>query len=417
MPEHSLFVPSVLLNSQANWTHSFIHKRQIGQLSQPFIRRRPRQPASITAAQSYPAPVLSPTTTPSEGTLSSPIVHQYFSDEGPHYVMWYTTRAAEWDNRENTPKGTWSGVISLALSDDGLSWRRVKGPRDDESVLGPNDEQWWAFDTAHLTCGSVVLSSESRVKADAGVYFLYYSGGDSERVTIGKEVIPGARTRIGFAISKDGEHFSRIEGEFPSGAVLDVGPPGAFDDLFVANPSVLQCDDAPPSSRFVMFYHGACASSAEFAIGRAVSADGIAFTRSSAAPVVSSQSAPAASEWAARGTCRPCVVRRGKEFVMLVEVVDAQRVHRIAMCTSMDGVVWSELTVVLDIGEEGGWDAAGVSHPSAVVMDDDCLRLYYAGKRADHDIDVGRGASIGVAQSDASDWKTLNRLNGGATLT
>lgn len=371
----------------------------------------------MTATKPYPTPVLSPSRVPAEGTLSSPIVHQYFTDEGPHYVMWYTARAANWANAKLAPRGTLSGVISLALSDDGFAWRRVEGPRDDAALLGPNDDQWWAFDTTHLSCGSVLLSSQSRVRADAGVYFMYYTGGNHERVSLDGAFLPGGRTRIGVAVSKDGEHFSRIEGDFPSGAVLDVGEPGAFDDAFVAAPSVLFCDERDLASRYVMFYHGTSLSTdSGFAIGRAVSADGILFTRDSHVPVVSSTSAPPDVSWAARGTCRPCVVRRGGGFVMFVEVIDKQGVQRIATTSSADGVVWSELSIVLDVGRENAWDSAGVSHPCAVLMDNDCVRLYYVGERVDHDVDDGRGSCIGVAESVGSDWMTFERICGGASF-
>lgn len=374
---------------------------------------------SSIPSTSSSSPVLAPIDTPAQGALSSPVVHQYFTDDGPHYVMWYTSRPPQWQHADRAPPGTLSGFISLALSDDGLVWRRVTGPRPDAALLGPNDEQWWTFDTTHLSAGSVLLTSPARVRADAGVYLLYYSGGGSEPIEHMGVSQPGARTRIGVAISKDGEHFSRIEGDFPSGAVLDIGDPDAFDSAFVAAPSVLRMDDASPANRYVMFYHGASTADLTFAIGLAVSSDGFDFTRASSMPVLSRSNAPADANWALRGVCRPCVVMRGdrKRWTLFVEVVDDTSTHRIAMCESDDGVQWGTLTLVLDVGEQGAWDAAGVSHPCAVQVDGGGLLLYYVGKRADHNVDAGRGTCVGVAQSEGPDWSRLRRVSGGASIT
>ena len=37
-------------------------------------------------------------------------------------------------------------------------------------------------------------------------------------------------------MSQDGLNWARIEGEHHTGAILDVGQPGEWDELFIANP-------------------------------------------------------------------------------------------------------------------------------------------------------------------------------------
>ncbi len=42
--------------------------------------------------------------------------------------------------------------------------------------------------------------------------------------------------RPGLAMSQDGLNWARIEGEHHTGAILDVGEAGEWDELFIANP-------------------------------------------------------------------------------------------------------------------------------------------------------------------------------------
>lgn len=331
--------------------------------------------------------------------------------------MWYTSRPIDWSNSSRSPPGTLSGEVRLALSSDGRTWRRIVGPSPEGAVFPPNSEEWWAFDTVHVSTGSVLLTSPARVRSDAGVYTLYYSGGDTEHLPISNDLkIPGARTRIGVAISKDGEHFTRIEGQFPSGAVLDVAEQPSFDDLFVAAPCVIYCPHARSSlSSYVMYYHGATTSNKQFAIGRAESQDAIKFTRSPLkTPVLSSEHAPEGATWADGGVCRPCVLRRkNDDWVMFVEVIGADGVHRIGKCDSSNGIKWGELQVVLDVGQRGEWDDAGVSHPYALMgEDEETVQLFYTGRRDDHDVENGRGTCICMAESHGSDWTRFSRVSG-----
>lgn len=46
------------------------------------------------------------------------------------------------------------------------------------------------------------------------------------------------RMRPGLAMSQDGLNWARIEGEHHTGALLDVGEEGDWDELFIANPQV-----------------------------------------------------------------------------------------------------------------------------------------------------------------------------------
>lgn len=321
--------------------------------------------------------------------------------------MWYAGRPVSWPSAPLVPNYTAHGLAGLALSPDGLVWDRVDGPMQGGSVLAPN-EDWWAFDTVHLSVGSVAIDSSDIVRADAGVYFMYYAGGNRQAVSIGGNDVPGARTAIGVAISKDGEHFTRVEGEHPSGAVLQPGDEGAFDQLLVAGPFVTRPRKPLKGGwKYVMHYFTLDEGRRRFAIGRALSRDGLKFERAGSGPVITGDG----EVFAEKGVMRCCVVERTDGlFVMFVECIDGDGVHRIAMTESEDCAMWGRLKVVLGPGEGDAWDAKGVSHPSAVMMDEGKVRLYYVGRGSTFDTDKGTGSGVGVAESEGEDWAVLRRI-------
>lgn len=354
--------------------------------------------------------VLPPSPIPSRfdsGAISGAAVQRYLSDEGAHFVMWYAGRPLHWASSAKAPPGTSHGLVGLALSADGIKWDRVEGPLEAHSVLAPNDD-WWTFDTIHLSLGSVSIDSNDMVRADAGVYFMYYAGGTAEKVAVGGAEVAGARMAIGVAISKDGEHFTRIEGEHPSGAVLERGDEGAFDELFVAGPCVVRAKTgASNAGKYVMHYFSFDERRGRFAIGQATSKDGLRFERAKKEPVITGEGCA----FAERGVSRCCVVERAAgRFVIFVECVDGEGVHRIAMAESSDCQTWGDLKVVFEPGEAEAWDCKGVSHPSVVRMDDDQMRLYYLGRGSEYDAEKGTGSGIGVAASKGADWTRLERI-------
>ena len=58
--------------------------------------------------------------------------------------------------------------------------------------------------------------------------------------------------KLGVAVSQDGANWSRLEGEHPSGACLDVGAAGDFDATFVGWPQVVPL---PEQDKFRLYYH------------------------------------------------------------------------------------------------------------------------------------------------------------------
>eukprot|EP00962_Isochrysis_galbana_P005293 scaffold1442_cov109-Isochrysis_galbana.AAC.3 len=54
-----------------------------------------------------------------------------------------------------------------------------------------------------------------------GLYWMFYFGGDHDTTGGGPAMLRGGRMSIGVALSNDGVHWGRIEGEHSSGAALE----------------------------------------------------------------------------------------------------------------------------------------------------------------------------------------------------
>lgn len=385
----------------------------------PRCTRLRLSPRATQSADISP-PILSPNLEHYETAVGHPVVHRYISDEGSSYALWYSVASPA----SNQSDPDISDSIALAISDDGRSFSRVPGPLDRSAVLTPNTSDWWTFDTLSVSTGSVVVSSATRVRADAAVFYLYYYGHAAEHVI---DTPQQPVTRIGLAISKDGEHFSRIEGEYPSGAVLEAADAPAFDDGLVSSPTVIQLARPPTQGlssllgnasrssgiQYVMHYHGRSRGTplGPPAIGRAVSKDGLLFQRTNGGQPVVPRPDTIPPSWAVGGVCNPCVLHRDASdasapFLMFVEVWDLDGRRRIAACESTDCESWGELELVLEPAASGAWDDGGVAQPCVVEDELGRIRLYYVGWHEGHE----NASAIGLAESLGSDWRGLRRI-------
>jgi uncharacterized repeat protein (TIGR01451 family) len=173
-------------------------------------------------------PVLSPGQSwEAEGIRAASVI----SDSGL-YKMWYTGRDS-------------SGVrrIGYATSPDGVTWTKdgsnpvldvgASGSWEDEDVSGPT------------------------VIKEGGTYHLWYTGDD------------GITPRIGHATSSDGIHWTKDS----ANPVLDIGPPGDWDWLYVYGPNVVAY-----GGTYLLWYSGGTLPSA-WQTGYALSSNGSSWTR------------------------------------------------------------------------------------------------------------------------------------------
>ncbi|MGB9595399.1 MAG: peptidoglycan-binding protein, partial [Candidatus Poribacteria bacterium] len=202
-------------------------------------------------------------------------------------------------------------------------------------------------------------------------YRMWYTGFDGEHL------------RIGYATSIDGENWIK----HPSNPILDLGSPGSWDSVHVANPTVVF-----DGIIYKMWYTGSDGKNTR--IGYAYSSNGIHWVKYSNNPVVDLGS------WGTNkdsDVWSPCVIFDGIEYKMWYTSFDGN--IKIGYAYSSDGINWTKYTnsPVLSIGSWGSWDDRGVWSPN-VLFDGFKYSMWYTGWN-------GISTGIGYAESkDGINW-------------
>lgn len=349
--------------------------------------------------------------------IGSPVVKRYLSDEEERWYMWYYGRS------NGSPVGD---SIGLAVSSNGIHWERGKGTAKSASDVGlvmncSND--WWAFDTEAIRPSEVVIMSSAKVRVNNSLYWLYYTGFSSEIVDFSltnslkfnlenpeKRVFLDAnyshkilKSLPGLAMSQDGRHWARIEGEHHSGALFDVGSEGEWDSLFISSPQVVFHEIGD----IRMYYHSFDIEKGHFAIGIARSRDGIKWLK--LGKILGGGRNGSFDEL---GAMNASVVRDRKDgkYVMVYEGVDEDGRKSIGLAFSEDGLKnWRRFEndgPLLKKCEEQGWDCEGIGSPCLVQMDGekDEWRLYYRGIGKEGKTGIGMAVSQGSEISKFERW-------------
>lgn len=178
--------------------------------------------------------------------------------DGAIWRMWYNGS----DEPFNCPTGTLASDrrIGYAESPDGIHWtKRYDGAGPGGSVLplGAPGE----FDAQQVGYVWVIR--------DGAGYKMWYSANDAKNFW-----------RVGLAVSGDGRTWTKVRGKTATGAVLDLGAPGAFDAACAYQPSVVKERD----DLYRMWYRG-CEAPGPFGgpskgtIGYAESNDGVTWVK------------------------------------------------------------------------------------------------------------------------------------------
>lgn len=341
--------------------------------------------------------------------IGSPVVKRFLSDEEERWYMWY----------HGKPKGAPSSdLIGLAISSNGIHWERGGGPARSSSDVGfvmNIGKDWWGFDTNGIRPSELVIMSSFRVRASTAVYWLYYTGYTSESVEFSDHSLefslenPDGKGRIfkslpGLAISQDGRHWARIEGQHHSGALIDVGSEKEWDSLFISSPQVVYHENGD----LRMYYHSFDVEKGHFSVGIARSRDGIRWVK--LGKIMGGGKDGSFDEF---GVMNACVTRNKSDgkYIMAYEGVDGNGRRSIGMAVSPDGLKeWVRLQdeAILKPSDKGCWDDKDVGSPCLVHMDMETneWRLYYRG--------VGNGGRVGIgmAVSQGRDIKSFTRWTG-----
>lgn len=349
------------------------------------------------------------------GEIGCPVVKRYLSDEEERWYMWYYGRS---NNSEKSPIGN-DDSVGLAVSSNGIHWERsgtcAKSGSDVGLVMNCSKD-WWAFDTKAIRPSEVVIMSSSKVRVNDSLYWLYYTGcnstenveylnnslkfnEESRRVLDFDKI---EKSLPGLAMSRDGRHWARIEGEHHSGALFDVGKEGEWDSLFIASPQVV----FHGTGDLRMYYHSYDVEKGKFAIGIARSRDGIKWLKLGKIVGIFDEE---------NGGMNGNVVRDRKDgkYIMAYEGIGRDGKRSIGMAVSEDGLKnWMRFGDGFAVlkppssENEKGWDCEGVGSPCLVQMDgeEDEWRLYYRGIGKDGKTGIGMAVSKGTDISMFERW-------------
>lgn len=246
--------------------------------------------------------------------------------EGPVFRMWFSWR----------PKKS----IALTESKDGIHWR------DPEIVLRPNPDTAWESDINR----PVVLHH-------AGKYHLWYTGQ------------AGGRSWIGYATSADGRTWRRMSDK----PVLAASEP--WEKVAVMCPHVLWDE----KTRLYRMWYSGGEQNEPNAIGYATSADGLIWKKDSANSVFRPDPH---HRWEQDRVTGCQVVREPEGFVMFYIGFENEFRARIGIARSADGLAWDRhpANPIISTGDGAQWDADAVYKPFA-IFDRGRWMLWYNGRR------------------------------------
>ncbi|TVS09906.1 MAG: glycosyl hydrolase [Gammaproteobacteria bacterium] len=312
--------------------------------------------------------------------------------------MWYYGRDEGFDRSITLP----TGRVGLAESPDGLDWTRVRGPLTKGAVLEPHPDPR-RFDSAHLGISDIARHGD--------LYWMWYLGGRRDPGPGGR---PGFPMLPGLALSRNGIDWVRVEGPH-SGAMLDVGEAGEFDERMASWPQMVPLDDGT----WRLYYHTVTAAG-EFWVAVAESDDGFRWEKRGKilGPGPSGR-------FDDLGVATRHVIRHDGRWLMFYEGVgdigEGPAVSRqLGVAVSDDGLDWQRIdgadrggSILAQVpAGEGGWDHR-LGCPWVVPMADGSLRLYYIGS---NERPAGMGHAelfsvhqIGLAVSDGDirQWRRV----------
>lgn len=382
-------------------------------LTTPSRARHPRMEEGAARFDILDGRVLAPG---SEGegwwdgrTAANPIVLPPSETQPGWRCFYYGRPADKWNG--DAPAFLPTGLAGLAESDDGLSWRRVRGPLAEGSILAPSEDAA-AFDHVHIGLTDVL-------PLGGGSYAGLYLGGSAEKVDLGMGPGPivGFKMRPGAATSVDGVRWERQ----PGSPLLDTGAAGEWDANFCSWPRALPLDPAQPDRSWLMTYHALVppegGGGPRWAVGAAVCEAGHALGpyRKLDGPVLEG-GGPGSWDESGIGTRHVihCPDRGRGALLMVYEGVGADGRHRLGLATSDDGARWTKCDGFREPGgpifegapkESDAWDNGNVGTPWLVRLPSGRWRLYYVGTS-----DKGRTVAIGAAEADdvfSSEWQKV----------
>lgn len=267
------------------------------------------------------------------------------------YHMWYSG-------------GIFTGTLRIghATSEDGIAWSKDQN----NPVLDVGSEGEW--DENSIIGGYVVIVDT--------IFHMWYTGHSGSDF--------GSNYRIGHATSVDGVTWEKDA----TNPVLDLGPDGSWDDVFIAGGHVFH-----DGTRFHIYYSGFNGGPENVRCGHATSPNGIAWTKDDQNPVLSYET----GSWDYPRVDLPSVIFDGKAYHMWYNGGHHFSDWHIGYAKSLDGSQWTKHSAnpVLN-GTPDSWDAASVGFCSVIDSAGVKYKMWYSGCNS------GQNGCIGYAEMDAS---------------
>ena len=237
--------------------------------------------------------------------------------------------------------------FGYATSVDEINW--IKDTLNNP-LLEPGPPGSW--DEMEIASASVLFVDDT--------FHLWYSGVDAFN-----------ENRIGHAISLDGINWEKDT----ANPVLDLGEPGSFDDHELIHPFVIY-----ENNQYWMYYNGHDGTTQRIVL--ATSIDKVNWDRYYLNPILN----PGPEEWDSYELGPLCVVVYQDTFRLFYTGLKLDKTVRIGYAFSTDGYHYTKYAdnPVLDFGDPGQWDDAGVGLPYVIVDEEDSLyKMWYGGSDGD----------------------------------
>lgn len=187
-----------------------------------------------------------------------------------------------------------------------------------------------------------------------GIFYCWYAAVDAEEIE-----------RTGLATSQDGVHWTKV----PSNPVIDVGPPGSFDELEVSDPGIIRLRLAT-GNLFLDYYTAVSTDTGQDpegqrSIGLAFSLDGVNWAK---LPFPTVETGPNGAFDSFRVGNAEVEFLRGKLF-MYYGGREAEDIGSIGLALSRDGLNFTKRERPVLSPRPGTWEGTRIANASVIMQE------------------------------------------------
>lgn len=259
--------------------------------------------------------------------------------------------------------------IAAAVAPDGINWTKL-------GVVFAPDTTAAAWDSTTIAFPSVIVDPE----APPGERFRMWYAGKRDALYDG----------FGYATSPNGRDWTR------HGRVLAVGPRGDWDGAQIVDPCVVRA-----GAGYRLYYCGSRDADGLFAVGVALSADGVNWVKHPDNPIYD----PGAGGEQSGLYTAEVVPREDGSSILFASAPTREKEYEVHAVYSADGLTFDPdgQEVVLAPSRDGTWDDAMVYGMDGIERGD----YFYLWFNGIYDLNVTQGGEVGLARVKTSELLRL----------